>query len=56
MRAVADKLDVEWSTTNLGSVDNFYKEKYPNMTVRGVIDVKEVRFDAPLPAEFGAQV
>ncbi|MGB3945427.1 MAG: class IV adenylate cyclase [Candidatus Saccharimonadales bacterium] len=56
LRAVADKLDVDWNTANLGSVDNFYKEKYPSMTVRGVIDIKEVRFDAPLPVEFGAQV
>lgn len=52
VRAVAKKLAVDWNTANLGSVDNFYKERFPDMTVRGVIDIKEVRFNEPVPAEF----
>lgn len=55
VRAVAKKLNVSWETANMGSVDNFYKEQFPDMTVRGVIDVKEVRFGADVPAEFGAR-
>jgi adenylate cyclase class 2 len=53
VRAVANTLGVSWETANFGSVDNFYHVTYPGMKIRGIIDLKEVRFNDPLPAEFG---
>jgi adenylate cyclase, class 2 len=53
VRSVAHTLGVSWETANLGSVDNFYREQFPDMKVRGVIDIKEVRFGSPVPCEFG---
>ena len=53
VRAVAKKLGVSWDTANLGSVDNFYREQFPDMSVRGLIDIKEVRFGTQVPIEFG---
>lgn len=55
VRRVAATLNMSWDTANLGSVDKFYKEVFPSMKVRGLIDVNEVRFDTPPPAEFGAR-
>jgi adenylate cyclase, class 2 len=52
VRHVADKLGVDWGTANFGSVDNFYRENFPEMSNRGIIDLKEVRFNDPIPAEF----
>lgn len=51
LRSVAKTLRVNWETANLGSVDVFYREAFPKMTVRGVIDIKEVRFADPVPRE-----
>lgn len=55
VRAAAAKLGFDWSTAMFGSVDVIYNRDYPNMTVRGVIDVEEVRFSDPVPVEFGAR-
>lgn len=55
VRAVATKLGFDWQTAMFGSVDVIYGRDYPNRTNRGVIDVKEVRFGAPSPKEFGAR-
>lgn len=52
VRSVAEKLGFEWSDARFGSVDIIYTKVYPNMTVRGVIDIKEVRFADPVPKEF----
>jgi adenylate cyclase class 2 len=52
VRDVAQKLAFEWNTAMFGSVDVIYSRDYPNRTNRGVIDVKEVRFDSPVPKEF----
>lgn len=54
VRSVADKLGFSWDDAVFGSVDVIYNKEYPDMTVRGVIDIKEVRFDEPVPVEFGA--
>lgn len=48
----ASELGFDWKAAVFGSVDVIYNLKYPNMTVRGVIDIKEVRFDQPVPKEF----
>ena len=48
----AEKLGLLWADAVFGSVDVIYSRDYPDMKVRGVIDVKEVRFDDPVPAEF----
>lgn len=55
VRSVATKIGVSWETANFGSVDNFYREQFPDMTVRGLIDVKEVRFGDNVPTEFGVR-
>lgn len=53
LRDVADTLGFDWGEAMFGSVDVIYNRKYPNMTVRGVIDISQVRFADPTPAEFG---
>lgn len=55
VRAAAKKLGYDWETAMFGSVDVIYNRDYPDMTVRGVIDIKEVRFADPVPKEFGAR-
>ncbi len=55
VRAAAKKLGYNWDTAMFGSVDVIYNRDYPDMTVRGVIDVKEVRFADPVPKEFGSR-
>lgn len=56
IQAVADKLGFDWGEAMFGSVDVIYKRKYPNMTVRGIIDIVDARFADPVPAEFGGYV
>ena len=52
VRNAAKELGFDWSNAVFGSVDVIYNLEYPNMTVRGVIDIKEVRFGEPVPDEF----
>lgn len=52
VRAVAEKLGFDWSDAKFGSVDIIYNRDFPNMSVRGIIDIKNARFDDPVPAEF----
>lgn len=52
VRAAASKLGFDWQTAVFGSVDVVYHRDYPNMTVRGIIDIKEARFGDPVPAAF----
>ena len=54
VRAAADKLGFDWDEAVFGSCDVVYHRDYPNMTVRGIIDIKEARFSDPVPPEFGA--
>lgn len=56
VRAVAAKLGFDWQDARFGSVDIIYTRDYPAMTVRGVIDIKEVRFADPVPEEFQAKI
>lgn len=52
----AAKLGFEWSTAVFGSADVIYKIEYPHLKNRGVIDVKEVRFEDPIPEILGQRV
>ncbi len=52
VKDAAKQLGYDWNDAVFGSVDVIYNLEYPNMTVRGVIDIKEVRFGAPVPPEF----
>src|SRR5690606_26156180 len=52
VQSAADQLGFEWSTAMFGGVDIIYNLKYPNMSVRGVIDISNVRFSDPVPKEF----
>lgn len=55
VRNVAAKLGFDWQDGIFGSVDVVYHRDYPNMTCRGIIDIKEARFDNDVPEEFGAK-
>lgn len=52
VRSAAQKLGFDWNTAMFGSVDVIYNRDYPKMSIRGVIDVKEVKFGDPVPGEF----
>ncbi len=56
VRATAEKLGFVWSDAVIGSVDVIYNREFPKMTNRGVIDIKRVQFDDPIPKEFKAVV
>ncbi len=53
IRRLAEKLGFDWSAAVFSSVNAIYRRDYPNMTVRGISEIKEVRFGDPVPAEFG---
>ncbi len=55
VRAGAKKLGFDWDTAMFGSVDIIYNRDYPEKLNRGVINIKEVRFGAPVPEEFKAK-
>ena len=53
VREAAENLGFEWGSAEFGNIDDVYMKKYnfaPGF--RGVIDLKEVRFGASVPAEF----
>lgn len=52
VKAAAARLGFDWSEAVFGSVDVIYGREYPAMSVRGVIDITEVRFDDAVPQEF----
>jgi adenylate cyclase class 2 len=52
IKSASEDLGFNWSDSVYGSVDVIYQATFPNMTIRGVIDVKEVRFDTNVPQEF----
>lgn len=56
VKETATKLGFSWDDAVFGSVDVAYKLQYPKLDGRGVIDVKEVRFDNPVPKHFGQRV
>lgn len=56
VRDVAERLGIVWSTAIYGSADVIYHLRYPQAKNRGVIDIKEVRFDLPVPKELGQRV
>ena len=54
IREAAAILGFSWDEAVFGGVDVVYRIVYPAMSVRGVIDIPLVRFDDPVPQEFGA--
>lgn len=52
VRRVAAKIGFDWKDAVFGSVDVIYRRDYPNMSVRGIIDIKEGHFGDPVPKEF----
>ncbi len=56
VKSAAAELGFDWSDAVFGSVDVIYNRDYPNMTVRGIIDIKEGHFGEPVPIEFGKHV
>lgn len=55
VQRAAEKLGFDWGEAAFGSVDIIYQRDFPNMTVRGVIDIKEVRFGDAVPKEFAPE-
>ena len=53
VRNAAKELGFNWGDAVFGSVDVAYNREFPEMSVRGVIDIQEVRFGDPIPKEFG---
>ena len=54
VKDVADRLGFDWDEAAFGSVDIIYRREFPDMSVRGAIDLKEVRFGDPVPKEFNS--
>lgn len=52
VRDTAEMLGYDWVDAVFGNVDVIYDREYPNMSVRGVIDIKQARFGDPVPKEF----
>lgn len=52
VRAAVTALGISWEDARFGGVNTLYKEKFPNRTVRGVIEIPQVRFSDPVPREF----
>jgi len=52
VKNVASKLGFDWKDAKFGSVDIIYQRDFPNMSVRGIIDVKDARFSDPVPRQF----
>jgi len=55
VRSTSEQLGFDWEDAVIGSVDVIYQQEFPDMTVRGVIDVAEVRFADQPPAVFLGQ-
>jgi adenylate cyclase class 2 len=52
VRRVADALGFDWKNAVFGSANVIFKRDYPNMSVRGIVDIKEGHFGDPVPKEF----
>lgn len=52
VKDTAALLGFDWSDAVFGNVDVIYEREYPELTNRGVIDIKEVRFGDPVPQAF----
>jgi adenylate cyclase class 2 len=52
VKDLAADLGFSWDDAVFGSADVIYAKEFPNRTVRGVIDIPEVRFGDPVPAVF----
>lgn len=53
IKKVAEKLGLSWENVLFGHIDALYEMQYEFQDgIRGVIDLPEVRFNAPLPAQF----
>ena len=55
VKDVARQLGFDWSDAVFGSTDVIFRRVFPNISVRGAIDIKEVRFGDPVPKEFNAE-
>jgi len=56
VKETAERLGFDWNSAVFGSADAIYKIEYPHLKNRGVIDVKEVRFEDPVPEILGQRV
>ena len=54
VKDAASQLGFDWSEAVFGSTDVIFRRVFPDMSVRGAIDIKEVRFGDPIPKEFNA--
>lgn len=57
IRSVAQKLGLSWDVVIFGHIDALYEREYAFKNgIRGVIDLPEVRFGAPLPHDFSPRL
>lgn len=57
VKAVSEKLGFDWGQKVIGHIDAVYELKFEFLNgVRGVIDIPEVKFGAPVPAQFKERV
>lgn len=56
IKTVAKQIGVSWTDAIFGSADVLYHMLFPQAKNRGVIDIKEVRFNLPMPKELGQRV
>lgn len=56
VKTVAKQVGADWKKAIYGSADKLYHLAYPQAKNRGVIDIKEVRFDLPVPEALGQRV
>ncbi len=53
VRAAAEQFGLEWNDAYYGHIDNMYEAAYGFVgDLRGVVDVKDVRFGTPVPEQF----
>lgn len=52
LKSGAKKLGLDWREAIFGSVDILYNRKFPHMSNRGIIDIKDARLDSAVPSEF----
>lgn len=52
LKSGAEKLGLDWGEAIFGSVDILYNRKFPHMSNRGIIDIKDARLDSAVPVEF----
>ncbi len=52
VRNTAEQLGFSWSDALIGNINVIYQREFPDMSIKGIIEIKEARFNDPVPAVF----